>query len=186
MWWQSESLIRRTIVDRFSECVIDRWMNVYVDRWWSPAVDRSWILGFVFILMIAVACCNESGVNPSVGRLWPHNSDRIMVTSGFISVRHSWFVCMLQTAPTVAMKALPRSREWFLFWLFSRTWKSTGISAFPICTSRSLMIPPEFLVEWSTKLNESCEGSIFRPRCYAITLGRMLSDVPVSHNAHGN
>ncbi|KAL0742558.1 hypothetical protein Bca4012_084071 [Brassica carinata] len=93
---------------------------------------------------------------------------------------------MLQTAPTVAKKALPSISKEFQFSLISRTWKSTGTSALPIRTSRFLIIPPEFLREQSTKVNESFEGSIFRPKWSAITLGRMLTEAPVSQNVHGN
>ncbi|KAF2598754.1 hypothetical protein F2Q68_00011210 [Brassica cretica] len=35
-------------------------------------------------------------------------------------------------------------------------------------------------------MNNSCEGSTYRPRWSAITLGRMLTDDPVSHKACGN
>ncbi|KAF2549068.1 hypothetical protein F2Q70_00021638 [Brassica cretica] len=48
------------------------------------------------------------------------------------------------------------------------------------------MIPPELLSEQSTKVNESLEGSTFRPRWSYIILGRMLTDAVVSHSACGN
>ncbi|KAF2551462.1 hypothetical protein F2Q68_00036194 [Brassica cretica] len=67
---------------------------------------------------------------------------------------------MLHTAPTVDKKALPSNREEFQFSLISKTWKSTGTRALSIFTSR--------------------------PRWSAITLGRMLTDAHVSHNACGN
>ena len=103
-----------------------------------------------------------------------------------MSVRHNWLVCMLHTAPTVDKKALPSNREEFQFSLISKTWKSIGTRELPICTSRSLIIPSEFLWEQSTKVNDSLEGSTFRPSWSAITLGRMLTDAHVSHNACGN
>ncbi|KAF3545560.1 hypothetical protein DY000_02007761 [Brassica cretica] len=81
---------------------------------------------------------------------------------------------MSHTAPTVAMKALPSSKEEFQVSLMSKTWKYTGIKGLPICTSRFLMNPPEFLSEQSIKVNESSEGSIFRPRWSAITLGSLF------------
>ncbi|KAF3485222.1 hypothetical protein F2Q69_00052133 [Brassica cretica] len=103
-----------------------------------------------------------------------------------MSVRHKWLVCKLHTAPTVDKKALPTNREEFQFSLMSKTWKSTGTRALPICTFRSLTIPPEFLWEQSIKVNNSCEGSTRRPRWSAITLGRMLTDAHVSNKACGN
>ncbi|KAF3536804.1 hypothetical protein F2Q69_00022805 [Brassica cretica] len=54
-------------------------------------------------------------------------------------------VSVLHTAPTVDKKALPCNREEFQFSLISKTWKSTGTRALPICTSRPLTIPPDFL-----------------------------------------
>ncbi|KAF3500448.1 hypothetical protein F2Q69_00042288 [Brassica cretica] len=93
---------------------------------------------------------------------------------------------IFHTAPTVDKKALPSSREEFQFNLISKTWKSTGTRAIPICTSRSLKIPPEFFWEQSTKLNNYCEGSTCRPRWSAITLGWMLTDASVLHKACGN
>ncbi|KAF3503519.1 hypothetical protein F2Q69_00042874 [Brassica cretica] len=103
-----------------------------------------------------------------------------------MSVRHNWLVCKLHTAPTVDKKALLSNKEEFQFNLMSKTWKSTGSRALPICTSRSLTIPPEFFWEQSTKVNNSCEGSTCRPIWSAITLGRMLTDALVSHKACGN
>lgn len=103
-----------------------------------------------------------------------------------MSVKHNWLVCKLHTDPPVDKKALPSNREEFQFSLMSKTWKSTGTRALPICTSRSLTILPEFLWEQSTKVNNSCEGSTCRPRWSAITLGRMLTDAPVSHKACGS
>ena len=103
-----------------------------------------------------------------------------------MSVKHNWLVCKLHTAPTVDKKALPSSKEELLFNLMSKTWKSSGTRALPICTSRSLTIPPEFFLEQSTKVNNSCEGSTCRPRWSAITLVRMLTDAHVSHKACGN
>ena len=80
VFWQSESLIHRTDVDRFSWMVVDWWLNGDVDRWWSSTIDRPWILCLISILKISVSCCNESGVvDSSVGRLWPHKSDWIIV-----------------------------------------------------------------------------------------------------------
>ena len=72
-----------------------------------------------------------------------------------MSVRHNWFVCKLHTAPTVDKKTLLSNREEFQFSLMSKTWKSNGTKALPICTSRSLIIPPEFTLEQSTKMNNS-------------------------------
>ncbi|KAF3493795.1 hypothetical protein DY000_02055545 [Brassica cretica] len=103
-----------------------------------------------------------------------------------MSVRHNWLVCKLQTAPTVDKKALPSTREEFQFNLLSKTWKSTGTMALPICTSRPLTIPPDFFWEQSTKVNNFGEGSTCRPRWSAITLGRMMTDAPVPHKACGN
>ena len=103
-----------------------------------------------------------------------------------MSVIHNWFFCKLHTAPTVDKKALPSNREEFQFNLMSKTWKSTGTMALPICTSRSLRIPFELFSEQSTKVNSSLEGSICRPRWSAITLGKMLTDAHVSHKACGN
>ncbi|KAF3582484.1 hypothetical protein DY000_02033096 [Brassica cretica] len=57
-----------------------------------------------------------------------------------MSVRHNWLVCKLHTTPTVYKKALPSSREEFQFNLMSKTWKSTGTKALPICTSRVLPV----------------------------------------------
>uniref|UniRef100_A0A0D3BSI9 Uncharacterized protein n=1 Tax=Brassica oleracea var. oleracea TaxID=109376 RepID=A0A0D3BSI9_BRAOL len=50
----------------------------------------------------------------------------------------------------------------------------------------SLTIPHEFFWEQSTKVNNSGEGSTYRPKWSAITLGGMLTDAPVSHKACGN
>ncbi|KAF3505738.1 hypothetical protein F2Q69_00007544 [Brassica cretica] len=85
---------------------------------------------------------------------------RLMWALGLMSVRHNWLVCKLHNASTVDKKALPSSREEFQFSLISRTCKSTGTRALPICTSR--------------------------PRWSAITLGRMLTDAHVLHKACGN
>ncbi|KAF3599341.1 hypothetical protein F2Q69_00035775 [Brassica cretica] len=110
-----------------------------------------------FVLGSTMASCNDSCIIDSSGdRLWLLDWDRVV-------------------------KALPSSREEFQF-----NWKSTGTRALPICTSRSLTIPPEFFWEQSTKVNNSCEGSTCRPRWSAITLGRMLTDAPVSYKACGN
>ncbi|KAF3585443.1 hypothetical protein F2Q69_00029457 [Brassica cretica] len=103
-----------------------------------------------------------------------------------MNVRHNRLVCKLHTAPTVDKKALPSNREEFQFSLMSKTWKSTGTRALPISTSRSLTVSPEFLLEQSTKVNNSLEGSTCRPRWSAITLGRMLTDAHVPHKACGN
>ncbi|KAF2604796.1 hypothetical protein F2Q70_00025802 [Brassica cretica] len=62
---------------------------------------------------------------------------------GSMNVRHNWLVCKLYTAPTVDKKALPSRREEFQFSLMSKTWKSTGTRALPICTSRAVTISPE-------------------------------------------
>ncbi|KAF3504546.1 hypothetical protein F2Q69_00041724 [Brassica cretica] len=91
-----------------------------------------------------------------------------------MSVRHNWLVCKWNTAPTVDTKDLLSSRKEFQFNLICKTWKSTGTRALPICTSRSLTIPPEFFWEQSTKVNNSCEGSTCRPRWSAITLGSLF------------
>ncbi|KAF3568144.1 hypothetical protein DY000_02015499 [Brassica cretica] len=74
-----------------------------------------------------------------------------------MSVRHSLLVYKSHAAPTVAMKALPSNRDEFELGLMSRTWKSTGTRALPICTSR--------------------------PRWSAITFGKMLTEDPVSQSA---
>ncbi|KAF3534465.1 hypothetical protein DY000_02040353 [Brassica cretica] len=109
-----------------------------------------------FVLGSTVASCNDSCIIDSSG-------DRLWLLD--------WD----------RVKALPSSREEFQF-----NWKSTGTRALPICTSRSLTIPPEFFWEQSTKVNNSYEGSTCRPRWSAITLGRMLTDAPVSYKACGN
>lgn len=99
---------------------------------------------------------------------------------------HSFLVCILQTAPIVAMKAFPSSREEFPFNLLFSRWKSTGIRALQIFISRFLIIPPEFLLELSKKVNESSKSSMFRPYCSAITFGSMLTEEHVSQSLHGN
>ncbi|KAL0836024.1 hypothetical protein Bca101_087913 [Brassica carinata] len=48
------------------------------------------------------------------------------------------------------------------------------------------MMPRELLSERSTKVKDFDEGSIFRPNWSAITLGRILTDAPVSQSAWGN
>ncbi|KAF2589009.1 hypothetical protein F2Q70_00038590 [Brassica cretica] len=75
---------------------------------------------------------------------WPHALVACAATLR-ACVRHNWLVCMLHTAPTVDKNALPRNREELQFSLISKTWKSTGTRALPICTSKSLTIPPDFL-----------------------------------------
>lgn len=79
VFWQSESLIRRTTVDRFFGMGIDRWLNGTVDRWLSLAIDRCFILCLVFSFKVTVACCYESCINSSGGRVWLVNSDWIIV-----------------------------------------------------------------------------------------------------------
>ncbi|KAF3536083.1 hypothetical protein F2Q69_00023282 [Brassica cretica] len=68
-----------TTVDRFSGMGIDRWLNGTVDRWLSLAIDRCFILCLVFSFKVAVACCYESCINSSGGRVWLVNSDWIIV-----------------------------------------------------------------------------------------------------------
>ncbi|KAF3541347.1 hypothetical protein F2Q69_00023215 [Brassica cretica] len=156
-----------------------------VDRCCCVSLDRRLI--FCLVFGSTMASCNDSwNVDSPGGNLWLLDWDRIVVGIGSMSVRHNWLVCKLHTAPTVDKKALLSSREEFQFNLMSNTWKSTGTRVLPIFTSRSLTIPPQFLWEQTTKVNNSCEGSTCRPRWSAITLGSMLIDAPVLHNACGN
>ncbi|KAF3499229.1 hypothetical protein F2Q69_00043173 [Brassica cretica] len=68
------------------------------------------------MVRIAVASCYESWIiNSSGGRLWLRVWNGIVVDMGV-------YECQAQL-----------------------TWKSTGTRALPICTSRSLTIPPELL-----------------------------------------
>ncbi|KAG5373716.1 hypothetical protein IGI04_042961 [Brassica rapa subsp. trilocularis] len=48
------------------------------------------------------------------------------------------------------------------------------------------MIPPDRFSERSTKVKDSVEGLMVKPRWSAIILGRILTDAPVSHIEWGN
>ncbi|KAF3601876.1 hypothetical protein F2Q69_00037118 [Brassica cretica] len=85
-----------------------------VDRCCSVSFNRRRV--FCLVFHSTVASCNDSWIiDFSRGRL-------------------------LHTAPTIDKKSLPSNREEFQFSLMSRTWKSTGTRALPICTSRFLSV----------------------------------------------
>ncbi|KAF2595462.1 hypothetical protein F2Q70_00043124 [Brassica cretica] len=83
----------------------------------------------------------EATTSPSIDA----NKATSIDTVGSMSIRYNLLVCMSHIAPIVAMKALPSNREEFQLSLMSKTRKSTGTRALPICTSSLLMNPPEFL-----------------------------------------
>ncbi|KAF3539511.1 hypothetical protein F2Q69_00021679 [Brassica cretica] len=121
-------------------------------------------------------CCRSRRSAPLSGLNAPNLQD--LWALGSMSVRHNWLVCKLHTAPTVDKKALPSKREEFQFSLMSKTWKSTGTMALPICTSRVL---PLGTLSSSIGSSPSSEGVLTVSGGFSEGLGLGLSALSVPH-----
>ncbi|KAF2619714.1 hypothetical protein F2Q68_00039255 [Brassica cretica] len=148
-----------TTIDRFFFGSVGRFLTGIIDRCCCVSFDRHRVICLIF--SSTMACYDESWmINTFGGRLWLLDWNRVVVDMRIYECHAQLVGCKLHTAPTVDKKALLSNREEFQFSLMSKTYKSTGTTALPICTSR--------------------------PRWSAITLGRMLTDAHVSHRACGN
>ena len=188
IWWHYTDLSSRRIGGFNKETLSQLWTRRSVDQCWL-GVDRHFAVTFTLCvrirITIRITCCHISWIISylNVGCLYLDYSNRIIENILVNECRNIWFVCMLKTSHTIGNALVPSSRDEFMYIWMSITWKSIGTRALPICTWRFLIIPHEFTLGQSIKMNESPEGFISRLIWSAITLGMILIEERVSHIA---